>query len=217
MSHLLSGQQLVNQLNWRYATKKFDPTRKIPAEIWAALEQALVLAPSSYGLQPWKFMVATSDEVKKKLVPISWNQTQPGDCSHHVVFAVRKGLDEAHVDHYMDRIVALRGGSKEAMASYRTMMIVSLGKAAAAGTLDQWQTHQVYIALGQFMTAAALLGIDTCPMEGISHADYDQVLGLAGTPYTTVVACAAGYRDPSDKYATVAKVRFPVSEVVQHV
>lgn len=208
---------LLNQLQWRYATKKFDPTRKIPAEVWSALEETLILAPSSFGLQPWKFLVVTDPAVKKALVPCSWNQTQPADCSHHVVFCVRKGLDTAHVDRFLDRQVEIRGGSRAALDGYRNIMLGSLKQAAEKGFLDTWQTHQVYIALGQFMASAALLGVDTCPMEGIVPPEYDRVLGLAGTEYATVVACAAGYRAADDKYATAKKVRFPGHEVIRHI
>ena len=214
--NLLDPAVLVRQLNWRYATKKFDPTRRIPAAEWSALEQALVLAPSSFGLQPWKFIIVTDPARKAALVPHSWNQAQPVDCSHFVVFTVKTGLDAAHVDRYLERTVAVRGGTVESLAGYRGMMLGSLEKARAGGFLDLWQMHQVYIALGQFMTSAAMLGIDTCPMEGLVPESYDAELGLSGTGYKTVVACAAGYRADDDKYARLAKVRFPASEVLQY-
>jgi nitroreductase len=105
----------------------------------------------------------------------------------------------------------------QSLAGFKQMMLGSLNKAAAAGTLDTWQTHQIYIALGQFMASAALLGVDTCPMEGIEPGQYDEVLGLVGTGYATVVACAAGYRATDDKYATLPKVRFSVADVVEHI
>jgi nitroreductase len=93
----------------------------------------------------------------------------------------------------------------------------SLDGARATGRLDAWQSRQVYIALGQFMAAAAVIGIDTCPMEGIEPAKYDEILGLAGTGYATVVGCAAGYRATDDKYATTPKVRFRTEDVVVRV
>ena len=211
----LSPSDLVARLNWRYATKRFDAIRKVPGDVWQALEQALVLSPSSFGLQPWKFLVVTNPEKKAALVPHSWNQTQPADCSHMVVFALKTGLDDAHVERFLDRTVAVRGGTKDALAGYRGFMMGSIEKARAAGTLDVWQAHQVYIALGQFMTSAAILGVDTCPMEGIAPEEYDRVLGLVGTGYRTVVACAVGYRAADDKYAQLPKVRFAREDVVQ--
>lgn len=210
----VSPPQLVAALNWRYATKKFDPARAIPAPEWAALEQALVLTPSSIGLQPWKFLVVTNPEVKEALVSASYRQTQPRDCSHFVVFTVRRGLDADHVDRHIARMAEVRGLTVDSLAKFRTMTIGNLEKARTSGTLDTWQEHQAYIALGQFMTSAAVLGVDTCPMEGIEAKQYDELLGLTGSGYATVVACAAGYRLPDDKYATTPKVRFKADEVV---
>ena len=213
----LEPRLLLDALHWRYATKKFDPSRTIPQDTWTALEQSLVLTPSSFGLQPWMFVVVTDPGVRRRLVPHSWGQTQPVDCSNFVVFTVRKGLGSGDVDRYVQRITEVRGGSVEALAGYRNMMVGSLDRARVAGSLDGWQTHQVYIALGQFMASAALLGVDTCPMEGMEPARYDEVLGLAGTEFATVVACAAGYRAVDDKYAQLTKVRFTSEAVIRHV
>jgi nitroreductase len=214
MPDFLPPAQLLTALNWRYATKKFDPTKAIPAETWHALEQSLVLAPSSIGLQPWKFIVVTDPELRTALVGASYRQTQALDCSHFVVFAVRRDLDSAHVDRHIARMAAVRGASVESFAKFRAMTMGNLDRARAAGTLDTWQEHQVYIALGQFMASAAVLGVDTCPMEGIEAAKYDEILELGGSGFATVVACAAGYRLPDDKYASQPKIRFPAEEVI---
>ncbi len=214
MSHPISPAQLVHALNWRYATQKFDPARPIPPETWDALEQSLVLAPSSIGLQPWKFLVVTDATVKTQLVAASYRQAKAAECSHFVVFAVKRDLGPDHVDRHIQRMIEVRGVAPESLVKFRAMTMGNLDKARAAGTLDTWQAHQIYIALGQFMAAAAVLGVDTCPMEGIEPAKYDELLGLAGTDYGTVVACAAGYRLPDDKYAVAKKVRFRTEDVV---
>ncbi|HXA81287.1 MAG TPA: NAD(P)H-dependent oxidoreductase [Opitutaceae bacterium] len=213
----IPSDTLLEALHWRYATKKFDPAKKIPADTWATLEQALVLAPSSFGLQPWKFIVVQDPATRQKLSAASWGQTQPVECSHYVAFTVRKNLGADHVDHFLDRIVEVRGGTKDALKGYRDIMLGSLEKARAGGYLDMWQSHQVYIALGQFMASAAVLGVDACPMEGIEPPKYDEILGLAAQGYTTLCACAAGYRSADDKYAVAKKVRFKPAEVIQHV
>ena len=210
----IPASQLVEALNWRYATKKFDPVKKIAPDAWDALEQSLVLSPSSIGLQPWKFFVVTDQAVKNQLVAASYHQKQAAECSHFVVFAVRRDIDAAHVDRHISRMVEVRGVTVESLDKFRTMTMRNLETARAAGTLDTWQTHQIYIALGQFMASAAVLGIDTCPMEGIEPEKYDEILGLSGTDYATVVACAAGYRLGDDKYATTKKVRFKADDVV---
>ncbi len=212
-----NSDSLLTQLNWRYATKKFDATRKIAPDLWAALEKALILTPSSFGLQPWKFFIVTDAAVKQQLVPVSWGQTQPVDCSHHVVFAVRKALAEKNVDEFIESIVATRGGTAESLKGYRDIMAGFAGKAAQEGWLREWGIRQVYIALGNFMTSAAMLGVDTCPMEGIEPANYDKILGLEDSEFATVVACAAGYRAADDKYATLPKVRFSAEQLVKHI
>ena len=212
-----SPQQLIDALNWRYATKKFDPAKKIPADVWDALEGSLVLAPSSIGLQPWKFFVVTDAEVKAKLQAASYRQAQIADCSHLVAIAVRRGIDADHVDRHIARMAEVTGAPVESLAKFRAMTMRNLDKARAAGTLDAWQEHQIYIALGQFIASAALLGVDTCPMEGIEPDKYDEILGLTGSNYATAVACAAGYRLPDDKYASAKKVRFKTEDVVVRV
>lgn len=214
MSSIFPPSSLIAALNWRYATKRFDPQKTIPVETWDALEQSLVLAPSSIGLQPWKFVVVTDAAVKAQLVQASYRQTQAADCSHFVALAVRRDIDAEHVDRHIQRMVEVRGITLESLAKFRAMTMSNLDRAREAGTLDTWQTHQIYIALGQFMACAAVLGVDTCPMEGIEPAKYDEILGLAGTEFATVVACAAGYRVADDKYATAKKVRFKTEDVV---
>ncbi len=213
----LTPAALLNQLQWRYATKQFDATKKIPANVWAALEEALVLTPSSFGLQPWKFIVVTDQAVKEQLVAASWRQTQPAECSHHVIFAAKNNLTEADVDRFLRRQVEVRGGTIESLAGYRNVIVGFAGKGAQEGWLKDWAIRQAYIAIGNFMTSAALLGIDTCPMEGIAADQYDKILGLEGSGYSTAVACAAGYRASTDKYAAAPKVRFAASEIVQHI
>jgi nitroreductase len=207
-------EKLLDALHWRYATKKFDPLRRIPDTDWRALEEALVLSPSSVGLQPWKFFVVTDPVVKAKLRPAAWNQGQVTDCSHFVVLAVRKNLGPDHVDRHITRMAEVRGTPADSLAKFRQMINGNLDKARAEQRLDTWQSHQVYIALGQFMASAALLGIDTCPMEGFEPEKVDEIIGLKGTDHASVVCCAAGYRADDDKYATMKKVRFKPEDVI---
>jgi len=210
-------QTVTAALSWRYATKKFDATRTIPAETWAALERALVLAPSSFGLQPWRFVVVRDRATREKLSAAAWGQRQPIDCSHFVVFAGRKGYDAKDLEHFVERTAAVRGVSKESLKGYADIIAGSVEKARQGGYLDSWLARQAYIALGLFMTSAALLGIDVCPMEGLDPAQFDAILGLPALGYTALCAGAAGYRAPDDKYAAAPKVRFRAEEVILHV
>jgi nitroreductase len=214
MSHL-TPEALKLALNWRCSVKQFDPAKKISERDWSALEASLVMSPSSYGLQPWKFLVITTQSVKDQLPAISWNQPQPKDCSHMVIIASRRGMDEAYIEKYVQSISATRGVPVAALKSYQDMMVGSTK--ASVGHHAEWNSRQTYIALGFLMLGAAALGIDACPMEGIIKDKYDALLGLDKTDYTSSVGCALGYRIPTDKYATMAKVRFPASEVVMRV
>ncbi len=211
----LATPALLDALHWRYATKLFDPARRIPADQWTALEQSLVLTPSSYGLQPWKFIVVTDPALKAKLRPVSWNQSQIEDCSHLVVFLAKEDITEGDLDRFIARTAEVRGVPPESLAGYRGYMLGDLVKGPRHAVIAEWAARQVYIALGQFMACAALLGIDTCPMEGLEPAKYDEILGLKGSGYRTLAACPAGYRSPEDKYARLPKVRYEMDDVIE--
>jgi nitroreductase len=146
-------------------------------------------------------------------VSFSWGQRQPADASHFVVFAAKEAVSEADVDHYLARVAEVRRVPAESLAGFKKVLMGDIVQGPRGANSHEWATRQAYIALGNFMTSAALLGIDTCPMEGIQPAKYDEALGLKHG-YKSVVAVAAGYRSPEDKYATATKVRFPASELL---
>jgi nitroreductase len=210
-----ADQQLLEALNWRYATKVFEATQKIPAEVWQTLEKALVLTPTSYGLQPFKFLLINNPAKRAGLLPHSWNQKQVVDASHFVVFTARTQMTEADVDKFIVRSSDVRKIPTDSLKAYRDMMIGDVVNGPRGKIAHEWATRQTYIALGNLMTCAALLGVDACPMEGLNPAEYDKVLGLAGSGYATVVACALGYRAATDKYAGLPKIRFEANELIQ--
>ena len=213
----MTPQSLLDSLHWRYATKTFDSSKKIPPEDWDALEQSMVLTPSSFGLQPWKFITVTDQNIKDALLPHSWNQHQISECSHLVVLCAKEKLDAQDIDAFLNSIAETRQVTKESLEDYAGMMRGFIGRMDDAALLT-WAKNQVYIALGQLMSSAAMLRIDACPMEGITPAEYDRILGLdtADTKdkYRTTVACAMGYRSAEDKYATTPKVRFPLEQII---
>lgn len=207
------ADSLIDRLSWRYAVKKFDATKRIPDAHWQTLEHALILSPSSYGLQPWKFIVITDPDVKAKLPAISWNQPQPRDCSHLVVFAARKGITPADVERYVQRIIEVRNIPAAAIEDYKKMMLGTINS-TPKDQLDVWTARQTYIALGFLMSAAAMLSIDACPMEGIVAPEYDKLLGLEKIGHTATVACALGYRAADDRIASLKKVRYDAKDLV---
>ena len=212
----ITPKNLIEVQEWRYAVKKFDASRKIDSATWDALEQTLILTPSSFGLQPWKFLVVTSQAVKEQLKPASWNQSQVTDCSHHVVFCAKANVTEVDVDNFLKETAETRGLPIASLKGYRDVLVSFTAKADKEGWIQQWTTRQAYIALGNLMTSAAMLGIDTCPMEGFEPARYDEILGLPAQGLHAVVGCCVGYRSADDKYASLKKVRFPKSQLVQH-
>jgi nitroreductase len=214
---ILDPAALLANLRWRYATKVFDSNKTIAPDIWKALEETLILTPSSYGLQPWKFIVITNKELRAKLLPHSWGQAQVTDCSHYVVFASMTKINETDIDKFLARTAEVRGVPVDSLKTYRGMIVGDVVQGPRSKASDEWAARQAYIALGNFMTAAALLQVDTCPMEGFVPAEYDKILGLPEQGLTAAVCCAAGYRSESDKYARLPKVRFPAEEVVEHI
>jgi nitroreductase len=213
----INRSQLIDQLNWRYATKQFDPARKISAQDWAALEEALVLTPSSIGLQPWTFLVIDDPAVRAQLLLASYGQPQVVDASHLVVFAAKASYSEADVDAHIRQAAKVRNVPVAALDGLRTMAVRSVVQGMNDTERRNWAFNQTYIALGNLVTSAALLGIDAAPMEGFERARYDEILGLKARGLSASVVTALGYRKATDKYATAPKVRFPREEVVVHV
>lgn len=214
--HPVPPETVLAQLAWRYATKKFDPARKITPELWAKLEQAVILAPSSYGLQPWKFIVVTDPELRRRLHAVSYNQAQILDASHLVVFAAKNPPTPADVERHVARTAHLRRLAPESLEGLRKSMLGSLARMTEAEA-HAWATRQTYIALGVFLSAAAMMGVDACPMEGFQPEKYDAVLGLKAKGLGAVVIATAGYRSPDDPYGKLAKSRFDVDEVIERV
>lgn len=209
-----TAQQLLDALKWRYAVKKFDPSRKVDDGLIDSLEQALVLAASSYGMQAWRFVVVTDQAVKAAITEAAHGQTQPRDCSHLVVLCRNAELTDEHIDRYVARTAEVRHQSIDNLGAFSKML-----KDFNHGPADKaiWMGNQVYIALGYLLTAAALLEVDGCPMEGFDRDKCDEILAKASPVYKgykSMVLCPLGYRAADDKYASLAKVRFEQDQVI---
>lgn len=213
----LSSGQVLEQLNWRYATKKFDPSKKIPEATWKVLEQSLVLAPSSFGLQPWQFFVVRNPKIRQKLLEPSWGQKPVVDASHLIVFANKKDLDTEYVDRYLQRMAEVQQVSIEKLAGFGNMVKGYLQEPPFPLDVNKWAAKQTYLALGVFLSCAAMLEIDTLPMEGFIPSKYDEILGLDRKGYSAVALCAAGYRADDEQHQHDPKVRFPTEQVVQYI
>lgn len=210
----VDNEILFSQMNWRYACKKFDSTKKIRNEDWNILAETLRLSASSYGLQPWKFIVVQDPELRKQLLPLSWGQTPVTDASHFVVLTYKEKMDEDHIDKHVAQNAKMRGVDPTTLDGFKKVMVGDLVKGPRAQVINWWAQRQTYIAMGSFLTTAALMEIDTLPMEGLDPAGYDKILGLEGSGYKTVAAIACGYRAADDKYQHAKKVRFDINDVV---
>lgn len=204
---------IIAQLNWRMATKSFDPAKKISDSDLELLTEALRLTPSSFGLQPWKFVVVENPELKAKLQVASYGQKQIIEASHLLVLCAKTTLGQADVDAYIQNVAEVRGLNLEVLDGFKKMMSGFVaGKDKDA--LLSWATKQVYIALGNLLTTCAMASIDTCPMEGFDPAAYNEILGLEKFGVTAIVVCPVGYRLTDAPEANDKKVRFPKEELV---
>lgn len=199
-------ENYIENLNWRYATKKFDPSKKLNEEAIAKLLKSLQLSASSYGLQPYEIFVVSDEKTKEKLKLAGWNQAQFTDASHIFIFAGLKHLDEAYIDSYVKNISNIRDIQVRDLGALKDKLIKNIVE-QPKNEQKAWAQKQAYLALGNFLSAAADLKIDTCPMEGFNTEEIDEVLGINGTNLSTAVIASAGYRSKDDALQHAKKVR----------
>lgn len=207
---------IIDALEWRYAAKTFDTAKKLSAAQLDTLLEALRLSPSSFGIQPWRFIVVTNPEVRARLRVAGFDQKQITDASHLIVFAAAKDIDDALIDRYIQSIADIRGVSVESLHG-RRVMITEWIKQKTAQDRQEWAIQQVYIALGVLVAAAALEGIDVCPMGGFDSKKFDEILGLDALNLVSCVIAAVGFRSETDEYARAKKIRFSKEQVIKEI
>ena len=200
------------KLNWRYATKKFNPEKSLSEEQVDYLQKSIQLSASSYGLQPYEVFVVTDKETKEKLKEAAWNQSQLTDASHVFIFAGLKKLNENYIDSYLENISKIREIKVQDLSGLKDMLTSNIVEKPEEQQ-KIWAQKQAYIALGNLLSAAAHLKVDTCPMEGFDAKKIDQVLGISGTNLTTAVIATAGYRSYEDQMQHAKKVRKQENEL----
>src|SRR3989338_95972 len=210
---IMTAKPILSALQWRYATKKFDPTKEVSEEDLQELLEALHLSASSYGLQPWKFIVVTDATLRNELRQHAWNQPQVTDASHLLVLCARTDINEEYVTKYVQFIAETRNIPVDTLKGYQDAMLGFVAHKDKAA-LVAWAKLQVYLALGTLLSAAAQKNIDSCPMEGFDAPAFARILELEKKGLTTAVLCPVGYRADDDSYATAKKVRFPIRDVV---
>ena len=198
--------ELLDALNWRYAVKQFSE-EIIPDAVIANLIHATSLTPSCYGLQPYEVIQVNDRTVRERLLVHSWGQDKVVECSHLFVFTVSTAGIESIVNRYLHQQAQINDEAMSELEDFRAYLIRTLGGKPNSQVIE-WAHRQAYIALGNLLTSAAVSGIDTCPMEGIDPAGFDEVLGLQTVDLTTSVACTLGYRNTADTHAYKPKIRF---------
>jgi nitroreductase len=196
---------LENQ-NWRYATKKFDTTKKVSLEDLKFLKEAIRLTASSFGLQPYKVIFIETADLRAKLQPAAWGQSQIVDASHLIVFANMTNFGDTEIDDVIQNLTTTRGLPADALKGYGDFMKSKISPLPIEAR-NIWSAKQTYLALGNLMNAAAELKIDVTPMEGFEPEQFNEILGLDAMNLNAVLVATIGYRHDADETQHYAKVR----------
>ena len=208
---------LIERLHWRYATKKMNPARAVPEDKVARILEAVRLAPTSSGLQPFEVIVVTNAAVREKIKAVSWNQGQVTDCSHLLVFAAWDDYTAERINMMFDLTNDERGFRNEGWENYRNSLLDSYPNRGAEVNF-QHAARQAYIGLGIAMAAAAIEEVDSTPMEGFDPKALDDILGLPARGLRSAVMMTLGYRDAdNDWLVNLKKVRRPLGRFVTRV
>lgn len=207
-------QYLIDKYNWRYATKKFDPTKKISEQDLDTLKEVLRLTPSSYGLQPWKFLIIENKELRNELRTHSWGQSQVTDASHLIVLCTYLRTTDEHVDQHIENTANTRNVEVSSLSGYGNFVKKKLSELDDE-TMKFWNIKQAYIALGHLLSACAALKIDATPMEGFEPEQYDAVLHLKEKGLYPALVCPIGYRSSEDPAQHNKKVRKSIEDLFE--
>lgn len=204
----------IEDLQWRYATKKFDTTKKLSDEKVGILKEAFNLTATSYGLQPVKLLVVSNAVIKEDLVPMTLHQMQVKDASHVLVFCIEETISPEFVTTYFNLVHRVRNTSEEILKPFKNFLIEDFKKMPME-QVHAWATNQAYLAMGNLLTVCAMERIDSCPIEGFSPQEYDAYFNLKEKGLRSVLVLAVGYRADDDFFSGFKKVRKGVSNIVE--
>ncbi|WP_299116295.1 nitroreductase family protein [uncultured Winogradskyella sp.] len=204
---------IIDNLKWRYATKKFDASRTLSDKQLLTLKEAFNLTALSYGLQTLKLVIVSDKNVREKLVTVSYGQRQVADASHLFILCIQNEINDKDVDQHFDKVKALRNTPDSILEPFKSQMKSTIEN-MTADKKAVWATKQAYIALGNLMTVCAVEEIDCCPMEGFIPAEMDKALKLTKYGLSSVLLLPVGFRAKNDMFADFKKVRKSLSETV---
>jgi nitroreductase/dihydropteridine reductase len=205
--------KIIEQLNWRYATKKFDTNKKLSMAKIQTLKESFNLTATSFGLQTIKMLIVTNNDIKKSLVPYAYNQNQVAEASHLLVICVQNNITDSDVIDYFNNVKRLRNTPDAILDPFRKNLLKTMQDKSVEERL-QWSKNQAYIALGNLMTVCAIEGIDACPMEGFVPEKCDNVLNLDEKGLKSVLLLPVGYRAEDDMFASFKKVRKSLEDTI---
>lgn len=203
----------INSLEWRYATKKFDESKKLTQDKIEILKKAFNLTATSYGLQPIKLVVINDKELQEELLPYTFNQKQVFSASHLLVLCIEKRIDKHFIDEYFKMVHRVRATPEEILTPFRESLVVDF-KNRPEQEIKAWATNQAYLAMGTLLTVCAAEGIDSCPIEGFEPERYDDILGLEKLNLESVLVLPVGYRAQDDMFSEFKKVRREITDTI---
>lgn len=204
---------VLERLKWRYATKKFDASKRLSEEKLSILKESFNLTATSYGLQPLKMVILSNPDLKKLLVPITMDQDQVENASHVLVICTETKIDSDYIKDHFNLVVKIRSTPREILSSFEEYLVSSFSD-KQSDELNIWSTNQAYLALGNLLTVCAIEKIDACPIEGFDPGKYDELLQLNEKGLQSVIVLAVGYRAEDDLFSGFDKVRKGVDEVI---
>lgn len=203
---------IIDKLKWRYATKRFDPTKKLSKEKLDILKETFKLTATSFGLQPIKMVVVSNQAIKEQLMPLTFNQAQIRDASHVLVLCIEKEIDADFIVEHFKRVEETRNTPRKILEPFEENLVNSFAEKQSK-EIRQWMINQLYLTLGALLTVCAIEKIDSCPMEGFEPEKYNELLGLSELGLESVIVLPVGYRDESDFFISLKKVRREVDEL----
>jgi len=209
----VSMSAILDDLSWRYATKKFDATKKLSQEQIHLIKKGFNLTASSYGLQPVRLLIISNQELKEQLVASAMNQQQVADASHLLVFCIEKNIDTTYVKKYFDRVKTIRATANDVLQPFQDFLTGHFSSLSSED-IRLWATKQAYLAMGNLLTVCAVEKIDACPMEGFVPQEFDVVLDLEEKGLQSVLIMPVGFRDNDDEFASFKKVRKSLEEAI---
>ena len=207
---------IIKDLEWRYAVKKFDSSKEIEASKLETIKKAFNLTATSYGLQPIKMLILKNKDLQEQLVQYSFGQQQVAQASHLLIFCIEKNIDAEYISGYFNKVKKVRGTSDSVLEPFKDALVNEFSN-MDTNEIQQWATNQAYLAMGNLLTICAAEQLDACPMEGFLPERYDELLDLSSKGLSSVLVLPIGYRAEDDMFSGLKKVRRDIENSIIYI